>query len=152
MAKASIPVYDICTIDQRAQKDLLIERFGAYLQKHYQDLHHPHRHSFYHLGITRKDPDVLCQPDCGFLTGNRVLHLVGKKVKKEKKRGGRCGKTSVGKCHVKGLFFSKITVIKIKGHVLLSYCLLSCKHRPAHALSYILPNLRLSCLKLHFFY
>jgi AraC-like DNA-binding protein len=49
MAKASIPVYDICTIDQRAQKDLLIERFGVYLQKHYQHLQRPHRHSFYHL-------------------------------------------------------------------------------------------------------
>jgi AraC-like DNA-binding protein len=49
MAKASIPVYDICTIDQRAQKDLLVERFGPYLEKHYQHLHRPHRHSFYHL-------------------------------------------------------------------------------------------------------
>lgn len=49
MAKASIPVYDICTIDQKAQKDLLIEQFGAYLEKHYQHLHRPHRHSFYHL-------------------------------------------------------------------------------------------------------
>ena len=49
MAKASIPVYDICTIDQRAQKDLLIERFGSYLEKHYGHLHLPHRHSFYHL-------------------------------------------------------------------------------------------------------
>jgi AraC-like DNA-binding protein len=49
MAKASIPVYDICTIDQRSQKDLLIERFGAYLHKHYQNLHLPHRHSFFHL-------------------------------------------------------------------------------------------------------
>jgi AraC family transcriptional regulator, transcriptional activator of pobA len=49
MAKASIPVYDICTIDVRALKDLLIERFGVYLEKHYQNLHRPHRHSFYHL-------------------------------------------------------------------------------------------------------
>jgi AraC-like DNA-binding protein len=48
MAKASIPVYNICSIDQRSE-DLLIENFGAYLEKHYQDLHHPHRHSFYHL-------------------------------------------------------------------------------------------------------
>jgi AraC family transcriptional regulator, transcriptional activator of pobA len=54
MAKASIPVYDICTIDQRAQKDLLIERFGAYLEKHYQHLHRPHRHSFYHLVLFTK--------------------------------------------------------------------------------------------------
>jgi AraC-like DNA-binding protein len=48
MAKA-IPVYDICTIDQKAQKDLLIESFGEYLGKHYHNLHAPHRHSFYHL-------------------------------------------------------------------------------------------------------
>ena len=45
-----IPVYDICTIDQQnAQRDLLIERFDAYLEKHYHNLHRPHRHSFYHL-------------------------------------------------------------------------------------------------------
>jgi AraC-like DNA-binding protein len=50
MAKArQIPVYDICTIDQKSQKDLLIERFDSYLEKHYHSLHRPHRHSFYHL-------------------------------------------------------------------------------------------------------
>ncbi len=54
MAKATIPVYDICTIDQKVQKDLLIERFGAYLEKHYQYLHRPHRHSFYHLVLFTK--------------------------------------------------------------------------------------------------
>jgi len=54
MAKASIPVYDICTIDQRAQKDLLIERFASYLEKHYSHLHRPHRHSFYHLVLFTK--------------------------------------------------------------------------------------------------
>lgn len=54
MAKASIPVYDICTIDQRAQKDLLIERFAAYLEKHYQHLQRPHRHTFYHLVLFTK--------------------------------------------------------------------------------------------------
>jgi AraC-like DNA-binding protein len=48
MAKASIPVYNICSIDQQS-KDLLIEQFGAYLDRHYQNLHHPHRHSFYHM-------------------------------------------------------------------------------------------------------
>lgn len=54
MAKA-IPVYDICTIDNRsAQRGLMVERFGAYLQKHYQNLHHPHRHSFYHLVLFTK--------------------------------------------------------------------------------------------------
>jgi AraC-like DNA-binding protein len=46
----SIPVYDICTIENKGvYKDLLIERFATYLDKHYQDLHRPHRHSFYHL-------------------------------------------------------------------------------------------------------
>jgi AraC-like DNA-binding protein len=54
MAKTSIPVYDICTIDQWAQKDLLIERFGAYLEKHYGHLHRPHRHTFYHLVLFTK--------------------------------------------------------------------------------------------------
>ena len=54
MAKGSIPVYDICTIDQKAQKDLLLERFGPYLEKHYQHLHRPHRHSFYHLVLFTK--------------------------------------------------------------------------------------------------
>jgi AraC family transcriptional activator of pobA len=54
MAKASIPVYDICTIDHRSQKDLLVERFGSYLEKHYHDLHRPHRHSFYHLVLFTK--------------------------------------------------------------------------------------------------
>lgn len=49
-----IPVYDICTIDQQAQKDLLIDRFGAYLSKHYHNLHRPHRHSFYHLVLFTK--------------------------------------------------------------------------------------------------
>lgn len=54
MAKASIPVYDICTIDHRAQKDLLIDQFGRYLGQHYQHLHRPHRHSFYHLVLFTK--------------------------------------------------------------------------------------------------
>jgi AraC family transcriptional regulator, transcriptional activator of pobA len=45
-----IPVYDICTIESKGvYKDLLVERFATYLDKHYQDLHRPHRHSFYHL-------------------------------------------------------------------------------------------------------
>ncbi len=54
MAKATIPVYDICTIDQQAKKDLLAERFGAYLAKHYRHLHRPHRHSFFHLVLFTK--------------------------------------------------------------------------------------------------
>jgi AraC family transcriptional regulator, transcriptional activator of pobA len=54
MAKEQIPVYDICTIDQAAQKDLLVEPFGEYLGKHYQHLHRPHRHSFYHMVLFTK--------------------------------------------------------------------------------------------------
>lgn len=53
MAK-KIPVYDICTIDQKAGKDLLIEKFGEYLGKHYHSLHRAHRHSFYHLVLFTK--------------------------------------------------------------------------------------------------
>ena len=49
MAKG-IPVFDICSIDHQSPiKDLLVERFALYLEKHYQNLHAPHRHSFYHL-------------------------------------------------------------------------------------------------------
>lgn len=54
MAKASIPVYDICAIDKHSQKDLLCERFGPYMQKHYHNLYRPHRHSFYHLVLFTK--------------------------------------------------------------------------------------------------
>lgn len=54
MVKGLLPVYDICTIDQRSQRDLLIERFGPYLEKHYPNLHTPHRHSFYHLVLFTK--------------------------------------------------------------------------------------------------
>ena len=55
MAKVTIPIYDICSIDQQnAQRDLLIERFGIYLEKHYHNLHRPHRHSFYHLVLFTK--------------------------------------------------------------------------------------------------
>lgn len=54
MAKG-IPVFDICSIDQKSPvKDLLTERFASYLEKHYQNLHTPHRHSFYHLVLFTK--------------------------------------------------------------------------------------------------
>ena len=44
------PVYDICNIDNSsAQRGLMIENFSSYLEKHYQQLHKPHRHSFFHL-------------------------------------------------------------------------------------------------------
>lgn len=49
MTQATIPVYDIRSIAGDGSPDLLIGRFGPYLQKHYPQLHRPHRHSFYHL-------------------------------------------------------------------------------------------------------
>ncbi|MET0298905.1 MAG: AraC family transcriptional regulator [Flavitalea sp.] len=52
--KKQIPVYDICSIDRSAQKDLMVARFGSYLQTHYNNLHKPHRHSFYHLVLFTK--------------------------------------------------------------------------------------------------
>lgn len=54
MAKSKIPIYDICAIDKSSGKDLLIEHFGAYLKKHYQNLHHAHRHAFYHMVLFTK--------------------------------------------------------------------------------------------------
>lgn len=46
-----IPVYDICSISPDADpaQDFLAERLSVYLEKYYQQLHFPHRHSFYHL-------------------------------------------------------------------------------------------------------
>jgi len=49
MARKNIPVYDICSIDSAANRDLLIERFSHYIGSHYHNLQHAHRHSFYHL-------------------------------------------------------------------------------------------------------
>jgi len=46
--KNIIPVYDICKLSDFRQDDILISRFGIYLQKH-KDLHFPHKHTFYHL-------------------------------------------------------------------------------------------------------
>ena len=57
MSKEKIPVYDICALskdNQVPQNTLLIERFGAYLERHPQSLHHAHRHSFYHLVLFTK--------------------------------------------------------------------------------------------------
>lgn len=55
MARAAIPVYDICTISKNGQpQDLMAEDLAGYLEKHYQALHHPHRHSFYHLILFTK--------------------------------------------------------------------------------------------------
>jgi AraC-like DNA-binding protein len=44
----SIPVYDICSLSDVRQDDLLVSRFAPYLEAH-KNLFFPHRHSFYHL-------------------------------------------------------------------------------------------------------
>ncbi|MCW3107606.1 MAG: AraC family transcriptional regulator [Segetibacter sp.] len=57
MSKEKIPVYDICSLSkdkQVKQNDLLVERFGAYLNRHEHSLHHAHRHSFFHLVLFTK--------------------------------------------------------------------------------------------------
>ena len=51
--QGAFPVYDICKLSDFQQEDLLISRFGAYLQKH-RDLYFPHKHTFYHLVLFTK--------------------------------------------------------------------------------------------------
>ena len=46
--KSEFPVYDICTLSDFKQEDIMISRFAPYLQVH-QNLHIAHKHSFYHL-------------------------------------------------------------------------------------------------------
>ena len=46
--KTSIPVYDICSLTNNSQDDILISRFAEYLSIH-KNLFIPHKHSFYHL-------------------------------------------------------------------------------------------------------
>jgi AraC family transcriptional activator of pobA len=46
--KIEFPVYDICTLSDFKQEDILISRFAAYLEVH-KNLHLPHKHTFYHL-------------------------------------------------------------------------------------------------------
>lgn len=46
--KTSIPIYDICSLSQQPQNDILISRFAPYLKSH-RNLHLAHKHSFYHL-------------------------------------------------------------------------------------------------------
>ena len=46
--KANIPVYDICSLTNNSQDDILISRFAEYLAVH-KNLFIPHKHSFYHL-------------------------------------------------------------------------------------------------------
>jgi len=56
MAKENIPVYDICSISKEpgTSDEFLADRFSSYLEKYYQHLHFPHRHSFYHLVLFTK--------------------------------------------------------------------------------------------------
>lgn len=46
--KANFPVYDICTLSDFKQEDILIARFAPYLESH-KNLHLPHKHNFYHM-------------------------------------------------------------------------------------------------------
>lgn len=56
MAKKQIPVYDICSLNRVGNQDdhFLADRFADYLHRHYDHLHFPHRHSFYHLVLFTK--------------------------------------------------------------------------------------------------
>jgi len=44
----STPVYDICTLSDFRQNDILVSRFAPYLE-HHKNLHAAHRHTFYHV-------------------------------------------------------------------------------------------------------
>lgn len=46
--KKEFPIYDICTLSDYKQDDILISRFAPYLEIH-KNLHLPHKHNFYHL-------------------------------------------------------------------------------------------------------
>jgi AraC family transcriptional activator of pobA len=46
--KKEIPVYDICTLSEFKQDDILISRFAPYLAQHH-NLSLAHKHTFYHL-------------------------------------------------------------------------------------------------------
>lgn len=47
--KASFPVYNICHLEGFKHDDIMVSRFGPYLDAQHKTLHLPHRHSFYHL-------------------------------------------------------------------------------------------------------
>ncbi|HEY4108668.1 AraC family ligand binding domain-containing protein, partial [Puia sp.] len=51
MAKEKIPVYDFANLAAKPLDpgEFMIEPFVAYIGRHSPDLHHAHRHSFYHL-------------------------------------------------------------------------------------------------------
>ena len=47
--KSDIPKFDICSLTEYRQDDIMVSRFSKYLSQHYNHLAAPHRHSFYHL-------------------------------------------------------------------------------------------------------
>ncbi|MCG2614041.1 AraC family transcriptional regulator [Terrimonas sp. NA20] len=51
MAEQKIPVINLLHLvkEEKKHEDLQVERLESYLEKHYQRLHAPHRHTFYHL-------------------------------------------------------------------------------------------------------
>jgi len=51
--KQAIPVYDISSISEAGQSDILVSRFAEYAQAHHH-LHYPHRHNFYHIVLFTK--------------------------------------------------------------------------------------------------
>jgi AraC family transcriptional activator of pobA len=51
--KSTFPLYDICTLSNYQEEDILISRFAPYLEKH-KNLHLAHKHSFYHLVMFTK--------------------------------------------------------------------------------------------------
>jgi len=50
---STTPVYDICTISDSGQDDLLVSRFAPYLE-HHKNLYAAHKHTFYHLVLFTK--------------------------------------------------------------------------------------------------
>ena len=46
--KADIPRFDICSLSEYRQDDIMVSRFSEYLSQHH-NLAAPHRHSFYHM-------------------------------------------------------------------------------------------------------
>jgi len=51
--KQAIPIYDISSISEAGQSDILVSRFAEYAQAHHH-LHYPHRHNFYHIVLFTK--------------------------------------------------------------------------------------------------
>lgn len=51
--KQVIPIYDISSISEAGQSDILVSRFAEYAKVHHH-LHYPHRHNFYHIVLFTK--------------------------------------------------------------------------------------------------